>query len=181
MLIRSYQDADAAAVNRVAIRAFQQFAGAFDDWELRKHSIAQLASLASETELIVAEMSGVACGAVGYGPPGMPRPDFFRPEWAIVRMLVVDPAARGLGIGRALTMECIRRALRDAAGMIALHTSPIMTVALPMYERMGFTHQYAVAPRGGVPYAVYALRLDGQEQTSSPTGRRRTTPGTGLR
>ena len=54
-------------------------------------------------------------------------------------MLVIDPGARGRGLGRLLTEECVRRARRDGAPTVALHTSPIMEVALPMYLRMGFT------------------------------------------
>jgi hypothetical protein len=43
--------------------------------------------------------------------------------------------------------------------MIALHTSPIMTVALSMYLRMGFA-RLRDAPRYlGVDYAVYAKAL----------------------
>ena len=68
-------------------------------------------------------------------------------------MLVVDPAARGAGVGRALTDACINGARRDGSDVIALHTSPIMTVALPMYLRMGFRLVHAPLLYG-VPYAV---------------------------
>ena len=74
-------------------------------------------------------------------------------------MLVVDPAARGQGIGRQLTEECLRRAERDQASVIALHTTPIMTVALPMYQRMGFARVRDAPDILGVPYAVYVKAL----------------------
>jgi ribosomal protein S18 acetylase RimI-like enzyme len=74
-------------------------------------------------------------------------------------MLVVSPRLRGLGVGRALTDECIRRARRDQAPLIALHTSPIMSVALPMYLRLGFTFVKEVSDIFGVPYGVYAKPL----------------------
>ena len=74
-------------------------------------------------------------------------------------MLVVDPAYRGHGVGRALTNACIRRAERDGASRVALHTSPIMEVALAMYRRMGFERVRAVPPIHGVPYDVYVKRL----------------------
>ncbi len=74
-------------------------------------------------------------------------------------MLVVDPACRGNGIGRALTDECLARARRDGAKVMALHTSPIMTVALPMYLRMGFAWLRAAPPIFGVDYAVYTKAL----------------------
>lgn len=74
-------------------------------------------------------------------------------------MLVVDPRARGLGAGRALTDACLDRARRDGSTVIALHTSPIMSVALPMYLRMGFTKLKDAPPIRGVAYAVYLKQL----------------------
>jgi ribosomal protein S18 acetylase RimI-like enzyme len=74
-------------------------------------------------------------------------------------MLVVDPARRGAGLGRALSEECVRRARRDGSALIALHTSPIMGVVLAMYLRMGFELRYKAPPIYGVPYAVYAKKL----------------------
>lgn len=68
-------------------------------------------------------------------------------------------ASRGKGIGRALTNECLARAKRDGANVIALHTSPIMTVALPMYQRMGFVKLRDAPPIFGVEYAVYTKAL----------------------
>ena len=74
-------------------------------------------------------------------------------------MLVVDPQQRGAGVGRALTQACIDRAERDGSAVIALHTSPIMTVALPLYLRMGFELVRDAPPICGVPYAVYLKAL----------------------
>ena len=49
--------------------------------------------------------------------------------------------------------------IANGAPVIALHTSPIMTVALPLYLRMGFVKAYDVPPIFGVPYAVYTKAL----------------------
>jgi ribosomal protein S18 acetylase RimI-like enzyme len=67
--------------------------------------------------------------------------------------------SRGLGIGRALTEECISRAGRDGASIIALDTTPIMAVALAMYERMGFEFTATAPTIHGVPYGIYVKRL----------------------
>jgi ribosomal protein S18 acetylase RimI-like enzyme len=97
---------------------------------------------------------------VAYVPPFRePRADFFRPEWPIIQMLVVDPAARKRGIGRRLTEACIERARQAGAAAIALHTSPAMEVALGLYLRMGFALEFKVPDRFGVPYAVYLKPL----------------------
>ena len=160
MQIRPYESADAAEVNAVALAAFAQYAGIYQDWETLARGVGTMASLADHAELIVAEEGDRVIGAVAYCPPGStPRAEFFAPEWPIIRMLVVEPAARGRGIGRRLTDECIERARRANAPLISLHTSPAMEVALAMYLKMGFELARAVAPRFGVPYAVYTLHL----------------------
>lgn len=74
-------------------------------------------------------------------------------------MLVVSPKARGAGVGRALAQECLARARRDKAEVFALHTSPIMTVALLMYERMGFRFLRDAPAIHGVPYGIYVKSL----------------------
>ena len=55
-----------------------------------------------------------------------------------MRLLAVNPAMRGHGIGTALTRECVQRAQRAGAPALGLHTVDIMQTAMQMYERMGF-------------------------------------------
>jgi hypothetical protein len=45
------------------------------------------------------------------------------------------------------------------AAIIALHTSPGMSVALPKYLKMGFAKACDAPPIFGVAYAVYAKAL----------------------
>jgi hypothetical protein len=58
-----------------------------------------------------------------------------------------------------LSEACAARARRDEAPVIALHTSPIMSVALPMYLKMGFVKAHDAPPIFGVTYAVYTKAL----------------------
>jgi ribosomal protein S18 acetylase RimI-like enzyme len=88
-----------------------------------------------------------------------PKPPFFDPGWPVIRMLVVAPPARGKGLGRRLTEACILRAHRDGAPLIALHTTPVMEVALAMYQRLGFLPLREAPPVYGVPYSVYIKTL----------------------
>ena len=78
-----------------------------------------------------------------------------------MRMLVVAPEARDLGAGRALAEECLARAKRDNAGIFALHTSELMSVALSMYQRMGFKWWASASLIHGVPYGIYIKKIDG--------------------
>jgi GNAT superfamily N-acetyltransferase len=157
--VRDFAREDADEVNRLAVDAFAPFAPHYNDWPAMAANLAKLSELSATAELVVAEADGSIIGAVAYVPPGAPKPAFFDAEWPTIRMLVVDPAARGRGVGRVLTQECLARARRDGAKLIALHTSPIMTVALPMYLRMGFAKLRDAPPFLGVDYAVYTKAL----------------------
>lgn len=161
--LRSFIAADAEAVNGVVLAAFSQFQAAYSDWAAFSGNLGQMVAQANTSEIIVAELEGAIVGAVAYVGPGKPKRAFFAPEWPIIRMLVVKPEHRGLGIGKALSEECIARARRDGANVVALHTSPLMNVALPMYERMGFRLEREIEPIYGVPYGVYLKHLGAQQ------------------
>lgn len=156
--IRDFQLTDSQAVNRVALSAFNQYENQYSDWPTFSNKIANMASLAEKGELIVATVGNNVVGAVVYIPPGKPK-GFFPPEWPVIRMLVVDPDCRGMGIGKSLTEKCIRHAIRDISPLIALHTSPIMDVALKMYLRMGFIFERETPPIHSVPYNIYTKQL----------------------
>jgi GNAT superfamily N-acetyltransferase len=157
--IRDYENSDADDVNRIAVSAFGQFRDRYQDWPAMLARLSQTSALGATGEVIVAELQDEFAGAVAYFGPNSEKAAFFDRRWAIIRMLVVDPAFRGKGLGRALSSECIARATRDRSSVVALHTSPIMTVALPMYLRMGFVKAYAAPPIFGVAYDVYTKAL----------------------
>ena len=159
MHIRDYREDDREQVNEVALAAFAQFSSIYDDWSAMAAGLGNMSALAQKGEVFVAERDDAIIGAVAYIPPHAAKAEYFDPAWPIIRMLVVDPKARGLGVGRALTDICIDRARRDGSPVIALHTSPIMTVALPMYLRLGFEKFRDTPPIHGVDYAVYLKPL----------------------
>lgn len=158
--LRAYVDADAPVINRLAVLAFSQYSDKYSDWPAMTKVLEKMSDMAKTAEVVIAEHEGRIVGAVGYLPPFAAKAAHFKPAWPLVRMLVVDPDARGLGAGRVLTDACIERARRDRAPEIALHTSEMMTVALPMYLRMGFVRVTDAPPLFGVPYGIYVKRLD---------------------
>ena len=54
------------------------------------------------------------------------------------RLLAVDNSVRGKGIGKLLTIECIRKAREHKNKQVVIHTTKAMQIAWKMYENLGF-------------------------------------------
>ena len=63
--------------------------------------------------------------------------------------LYLSPAGRGKGIGRSLMEKCITAAKEMGYTKIYLETMPELTIAIPMYERLGFTYLPAAQGSSG--------------------------------
>jgi predicted N-acetyltransferase YhbS len=111
--------------------------------------------------LLVALLDGKVVGSVTYFPPGPSAEAQHWPAgWAGLRLLAVDPAARGLGIGRKLMEAIIERARSEGAPAIGLHTTEMMAIARAMYERMGFVRVAELDFRGSGGGGAMAYRYD---------------------
>ncbi len=74
------------------------------------------------------------------------------------RLLAVDISARGKGIGKLLTMECIRKAKAHKSAEVVIHTTKAMLTAWKMYEKLGFKRSENLDfIQGELP--VYGFRL----------------------
>lgn len=80
---------------------------------------------------------------------------------AELRMLAVDPARQGRGVGSALTQACVERSRTLALRALVLCTPKELLAARRLYERLGFvrTPERDWSPRPSVALVAYALPL----------------------
>jgi ribosomal protein S18 acetylase RimI-like enzyme len=83
------------------------------------------------------------------------------PTEAAFRMLVVDPAARGRGVGETLVRACLDQARAAGRARMVLSTSTEVRSAHRLYERPGFTRlpERDWSPNPGIELLVYAREL----------------------
>lgn len=113
--------------------------------------------------LVVRGANGVVVGTVTFCLAGTPWAEISRPGESEFRMLAVDPASRRRGVGRLLVRACLDRALRSGSSALVMSTTPRMTAAHRMYERMGFVRipERDWYPRTGVHLWVYRRAVPG--------------------
>ncbi|HEY0678103.1 MAG TPA: GNAT family N-acetyltransferase [Chitinophagaceae bacterium] len=74
------------------------------------------------------------------------------------RLLAVDPATRGAGIGKMLTNACIQKARDNGLSQVIIHSTKAMQTAWRMYENIGFKRSEDLDfMQGELP--VYGFRL----------------------
>lgn len=116
---------------------------------------------AAHATVLVAADGPEVLGAVAYAEHGSAYAELAGPGEAELRMLAVDPAARGRGAGRALVTACLDRARAAGCAALVLSTQPSMTTAHRIYESLGFTRtpERDWSPVPGVDLLAYRLAL----------------------
>lgn len=80
-------------------------------------------------------------GGITYVPGPGPWAEVATRHEAELRMLVVDPAAQGRGVGTALVRACVERAAAAGKAGVCLVTTPSMVTAHRLYDRLGFVRR----------------------------------------
>ena len=157
--IRNFHPNERDAVDAVVRGAWAELIDLMPQGDQLAARLGSLTEHADQSEVIVAELNGQIVGTVGYVGAHQPKPDFFQPDWPMVRMLSVAPGHRGLGLGKQLLEECIARAKRDDAPVLALHTTAVMKAAQRLYFELGFEQIKELPLLFGVPCALYTKAL----------------------
>ncbi|MCZ2823917.1 MULTISPECIES: GNAT family N-acetyltransferase [unclassified Modestobacter] len=124
--------------------------------------LADVAGRADRAELLVArDQDGRIVGSVALVLSGDFGEVVESADEAAFRMLAVDTAARGQGIGAALVRACLDRARAAGKRRMVLSTGDRMAAAHRLYGQLGFTRlpERDWTPVPGVDLRVYALDL----------------------
>ncbi|MFW3171078.1 GNAT family N-acetyltransferase [Geodermatophilus sp. CPCC 206100] len=124
--------------------------------------LADVAGRAARAQLLVArDADGRVVGSVALVLGGDFGEVLESDDEAAFRMLAVDPAVQGRGVGARLVRTCLDRARAAGKRRMVLSTDPRMTAAHRLYARLGFTRlpERDWSPVPGVDLLVYALEL----------------------
>ena len=151
--------ADFPAIADLTVRVY------LDEELASERYAAQLADVAGRAErselLVVRDAGGRVVASVALVVDGDFGEITESGDEAAFRMLAVDPAVRGRGVGELLVRTCLDRARAAGKRRMVLSTDPRMTAAHRLYERLGFRRlpERDWSPAPGVDLRVYALEL----------------------
>jgi ribosomal protein S18 acetylase RimI-like enzyme len=116
---------------------------------------------ATATEVLVAVADdGELLGGVTYvADERSPYAEHSVAGAASIRMLAVDGSVRRSGAGEALVRECIARARAAGRAEVFLHSTPWMTAAHQLYEKLGFVRDPAADMDITPEIRLWAFRL----------------------
>jgi ribosomal protein S18 acetylase RimI-like enzyme len=116
-----------------------------------------------EAELWVAvDGDGTLLGSVTSCPEDSPWRELSQPGEGEFRMLAVDPAAQGRGVGKALVTHVVDRFRAQGSRAVVICSMTSMEAAHRVYLRLGFTRDPALdwSPVPGVDLVAFRLDLE---------------------
>lgn len=159
-MIGPRDDEDIATASSLVLTAYRDLLG--DD--LSDEYAATVADVADRTvhaAVLVAVEEGRMLGCITYVDGQGRYAEWEDTDAAGIRMLAVDPAAQGRGIGTQLVRACIDLARAAGRARVVLHSTEPMRAAQRLYEREGFvrTPQRDVQIRPDLLLMAYELAL----------------------
>jgi DNA-binding MarR family transcriptional regulator/GNAT superfamily N-acetyltransferase len=121
-------------IHRQAVIYNQQYGwnGEFETLIAKLYHDYETAPPAPPRALWIAERNGEVAGSI------FATPSEGRPGTAQLRMLYVEPEARGIGLGRMLVDQCVRFARESGYRRVRLWTQSILVPARKIYAAAGF-------------------------------------------
>lgn len=169
-IVRHANPEEFEQIGKLMVRVYSQLEGfpKQDEQPVYYKMLANIGELTNkpETELLVAvSIENKMAGGVVYfsdmqyyGSGGTATQE---KNAAGFRLLAVDPSARGKGIGKLLTNECIRKAKEKQLSQVIIHSTKAMQTAWKMYEGMGFKRSEDLDfLQGELPVFGFRLYLD---------------------
>ena len=139
-----------------AYRPYLQAAGPY------RAVLRDVARRAEHAELLVATDGDGVLGTVTFVVDGGPLGEIARPHESEFRMLAVDPAAQGRGVGAALLAHVIHASRARGKAAVVCSSQRQMRAAHRLYERAGFQRapERDWSPTAGVDLLAFIAALD---------------------
>ncbi|MFB9931363.1 GNAT family N-acetyltransferase [Amycolatopsis halotolerans] len=126
------------ALGEVTVEAYR-IEGFFDTDAAYEAKLRDVSGRAQHAELLVAvDPDGRVVGSVAIVQPGSKLSEISQPGELEFRMLAVSAAARGRGVGEALTQAVLARGRELGVDRVVLSSLDVMRKAHRLYERIGF-------------------------------------------
>ena len=136
--VREARPADLVAAGEVVAAAYRHDLSVSEGY---LEHVRDATSRARQAVVLVAAEGDAVLGSVTYAAGGTAMAQRAGVDDAELRMLGVDPSARGQGVGEALVRACIERARAAKLRRVVLSTQPEMRAAHRLYERLGFVRR----------------------------------------
>ncbi|HYN93083.1 MAG TPA: GNAT family N-acetyltransferase [Pilimelia sp.] len=160
--VRPARPADYPAIARLTVAAYAAD-GQLGGEHGYERVLADVAGRAAHGEVLAAVdgASGAILGSVTYVRPGGPYAEVSRPGEGEFRMLAVDPAAQGRGVGEALVQACLARAAAGGCTAVVICARSFSAPAHRLYARLGFVRAPELdwSPAPGVELVGLRLAL----------------------
>jgi ribosomal protein S18 acetylase RimI-like enzyme len=163
--IRPIRPDEFEALGELTVAAYHSLPDLMNHQEAYDRQLRDVARRARVSYVLVAVgEAGELLGGVTYvRGPDDPYSEELAEGEAGMRMLAVDPASHGRGVGRALTDACLSRARAEGRKRLVLHTGSWMPAAVALYQKMGFARRPELdfAPAPGIDLIAYSFELEG--------------------
>jgi ribosomal protein S18 acetylase RimI-like enzyme len=139
VVVRVARPEEYGEIGRLTVAAYDE-SGQLGDEAGYARALADVAARAAEGTVIVAVDGHTdrPLGAVTFVLPGSRYAELAGTGEAEFRMLAVDPAAQGRGVGRVLVGDCLRRAAAAGCGTVVICYRDFVESAQRLYTGMGF-------------------------------------------